>query len=457
MTTGVNWASRDALAIVLALKGGAGTEPPSQAAQAWSVMQAALVAADDDFQVAMGNAKKGWEGEAADAAISRMSPFRGWSDAAGTMSDSLSSSANAYGTAFVTARNGVPSETEVTTARGMQAFSKVIATNMPSPATMMNAQAADAVVAEQNQQAAMYMTFYDGLASMATKPVEFPEAPQMTAGSGGGAGGGDAGHTTYDGIGGGAVTGYSATTTPASVGTTPQTSGWAPESTISQVNQPTSTAQTGTVTGTTGGSTPTSSAGYAPITGGAGAGGGAGTVAAGAGGRGAHSATPVTGGAAAGTGAAGAAGRRGGSTGAGSVGGASAAGLAGGASGRGGSGSGSGAGRGGVSGAGGRGGSGGVGSRGVLGESVGRGGVPGEGGRPGGLAGSGGTAGEGVTGRGGAAGGGGVGRGGAGMGAGGAGGRRGQDDDEHETPDYLKDFEHFEDGRVVAPPVIGAD
>lgn len=51
-----------------------------------------------------------------------------------------------------------------------------------------------------------------------------------------------------------------------------------------------------------------------------------------------------------------------------------------------------------------------------------------------------------------------AGRGGVGgpmMGAGA--GRRGEDDVEHETPDYLKNFEYFEDGRLVAPPVIGAD
>ena len=39
-----------------------------------------------------------------------------------------------------------------------------------------------------------------------------------------------------------------------------------------------------------------------------------------------------------------------------------------------------------------------------------------------------------------------------------ASGPRGQaEDDEHETPDYLKQFEHFSDGRTVAPSVIGAD
>jgi hypothetical protein len=32
-----------------------------------------------------------------------------------------------------------------------------------------------------------------------------------------------------------------------------------------------------------------------------------------------------------------------------------------------------------------------------------------------------------------------------------------EDDQEHEIPDYLKDLEHFSDGRVVAPPVIGID
>ncbi|KZF12163.1 hypothetical protein A2J04_17445 [Rhodococcus sp. EPR-279] len=39
-----------------------------------------------------------------------------------------------------------------------------------------------------------------------------------------------------------------------------------------------------------------------------------------------------------------------------------------------------------------------------------------------------------------------------------ASGTRGQaEDDEHETPDYLKQFEHFSDGRTVAPSVIGAN
>lgn len=39
-----------------------------------------------------------------------------------------------------------------------------------------------------------------------------------------------------------------------------------------------------------------------------------------------------------------------------------------------------------------------------------------------------------------------------------ASGTRGQaEDDEHQTPDYLKQFEHFSDGRTVAPSVIGAD
>ncbi|MEO6880727.1 MAG: PPE family protein, partial [Mycobacteriaceae bacterium] len=46
-------------------------------------------------------------------------------------------------------------------------------------------------------------------------------------------------------------------------------------------------------------------------------------------------------------------------------------------------------------------------------------------------------------------------RSGAMGGMGGAGAHRGEDDTEHETPDYLKSFEYFEDGRLVAPPVIG--
>ena len=33
----------------------------------------------------------------------------------------------------------------------------------------------------------------------------------------------------------------------------------------------------------------------------------------------------------------------------------------------------------------------------------------------------------------------------------------GSNDDEHDTPGYLRQFEHFADGRTVAPSVIGAD
>ncbi|GCE38079.1 PPE family protein [Rhodococcus sp. USK10] len=39
----------------------------------------------------------------------------------------------------------------------------------------------------------------------------------------------------------------------------------------------------------------------------------------------------------------------------------------------------------------------------------------------------------------------------------GAGAAGSQDDDERETPDYLKNFEHFSDGRTVIPSVIGAN
>jgi PPE-repeat protein len=39
----------------------------------------------------------------------------------------------------------------------------------------------------------------------------------------------------------------------------------------------------------------------------------------------------------------------------------------------------------------------------------------------------------------------------------GVGAQNGNEDDEHQTPGYLKQFEHFADGRTVAPSVIGAD
>lgn len=48
-------------------------------------------------------------------------------------------------------------------------------------------------------------------------------------------------------------------------------------------------------------------------------------------------------------------------------------------------------------------------------------------------------------------------RGSGAAGAPASGARAHSDDEEHQTPDYLKQFEHFADGRTVAPSVIGAD
>jgi hypothetical protein len=48
-------------------------------------------------------------------------------------------------------------------------------------------------------------------------------------------------------------------------------------------------------------------------------------------------------------------------------------------------------------------------------------------------------------------------RGAHGAGPVGAGHSGNNEDDEHDTPGYLRQFEHFSDGRTVAPSVIGAD
>ncbi len=486
--TGVNWAALPALKMSTDVYDGPGPGSTHEAAAAWRALSAGLAEAHAEFtsvtQFAMGN----WEGPAAESAHVALSPFGDWAAAAGATADRLSAETDFQGEAYSATKAAMPSPAEVVQVEAVKdnPVDKVVGllTGVPTPGEV-----AEGVAAAQQAEAAMAMTSYDVTVSMFNSYEPFQPAPRLTAGviSANGANGQAATHGDFGsgaaqlfastmtagaayhpmggdaagGSGGGAHTAasggtYAAASGGSATGSADGTGGFAGGGSHSG-GAHTAAAAAGLGAGGAGalsagslgagasaargfGAGGSAAAGFGA--GGSGAGGSAAAEAGGSGARGSGAAGSRTFAAAEAysrpAGAPGSAAEAGGARGAGfgpgeggAVGGSSrAAGLGSAAAGGAQSGSAATAAEGSVRGPLGAGGTSGVGA---AGESLGARGV-------------GGTAGTSAAGA----------RGGSGAGAG-TGRGNGQDDDEHDIPDYLKDLEHFTDGRVVAPPVIGAD
>ena len=486
--TGVNWAALPALKMSTDVYDGPGPGSTHEAAAAWRALSTGLAEAHAEFtsvtQFAMGN----WEGPAAESAHVALSPFGDWAAAAGATADRLSAETDFQGEAYSATKAAMPSPAEVVQVEAVKdnPIDKVVGllTGVPTPGEV-----AEGVAAAQQAEAAMAMTTYDVTVSMFNSYEPFQPAPRLTAGviSANGANGQAATHGDFGsgaaqlfastmtagaayhpmggdaagGSGGGAHTAasggtYAAASGGSATGSADGTGGFAGGGSHSG-GAHTAAAAAGLGAGGAGalsagslgagasaargfGAGGSAAAGFGA--GGSGAGGSAAAEAGGSGARGSGAAGSRTFAAAEAysrpAGAPGSAAEAGGARGAGfgpgeggAVGGSSrAAGLGSAAAGGAQSGSAATAAEGSVRGPLGAGGTSGVGA---AGESLGARGV-------------GGTAGTSAAGA----------RGGSGAGAG-TGRGNGQDDDEHDIPDYLKDLEHFTDGRVVAPPVIGAD
>ena len=504
--TGVNWAALPALKMSTDVYDGPGPGSTHEAAAAWRALSAGLAEAHAEFtsvtQFAMGN----WEGPAAESAHVALSPFGDWAAAAGATADRLSAETDFQGEAYSATKAAMPSPAEVVQVEAVKdnPVDKVVGllTGVPTPGEV-----AEGVAAAQQAEAAMAMTTYDVTVSMFNSYEPFQPAPRLTAGviSANGASGQAA---TYGDFGSGAAQLFASTMTAGA--TYHPTGGDAAGGSGGGAH---TAASGGTHAAASGGSATGSADGTGGFAGGGSHSGGAHTAAAaaglGAGGAGALGAGSLGAGASNarrfGAGGSAAAGFGVGGSGAGGFGargfgaGGSGAAEAGGSGARGSGAAGSGAG-------GSRtfaaaeeysrpaGAPGSAGSGAEAGGARGAGFGPGEGGAVGGSSraaglgsaaaggaqsgsaataaegsvrgpfSAGGTSGVGAAGEslgprgvGGTAGTSAAGaRGGSGAGAG-TGRGNGQDDDEHDIPDYLKDLEHFTDGRVVAPPVIGAD
>ncbi|TJZ73244.1 PPE domain-containing protein [Rhodococcus oryzae] len=402
--TGVVWMPRGATWNSTALNAGVGPVQLSAAGVAWTNISAGLLDASATMTKVMGELRVGWEGLASDAALAKLIPFTAWTEESTAMATTTAAKAAAAASTHSVARITMPSLPEIAAVK----TAKVVAHTVGGSLAGAGA-AAEAADRAMDLRAALVMESYEAASTAVSVPQSFtPPPPLATGAQAPGAGTQEAVPTNKDDI--------DWRTNPA---------GAAMAAVMAQAQNPavvSAASQAGSIAGA-GFSTVTSTAtSLAPAAVSAITGGGSGQS------FGGFAASPTAG---AGTG------------------------------GRSGSGSGSGATRTMTSAGGmGRGGAGGFGGggagRATLPEGWGRGAGGGLGGGVTGVPGASEVFASGTA------------RAEAAMAAGPRGGQLGapmmggaagggQDDEEHHTPAYLKNFEHFSDGRVVIPAVLGAD
>ncbi|MFE3291782.1 PPE domain-containing protein [Rhodococcus sp. NPDC059234] len=401
--TGVVWLPRGATWNSTALNAGVGPVQLAAASSAWTALTASLADATATLTKVMGELGAGWQGLAFDTALSKLVPFHAWTATAGAMAATTAAKAATEAGAHTVARIAMPSLAEIAAVKTAKAVAYTTGGALAGAGA-----AAEAADRAMDVRAALVMEAYEAASAIVATPQSFSSPPPLASGPGA------------------ARAEAPAAVPPSTIAADPSVSPAqaALGAVLAQAQNPAVVSvatQAGSVAGSGLSTVASTTASLAPSAISAFAGGAA--------------AGPVPGGTA--TGGPGARASAGGSAATRAVGAAGVAGA------RGGSGIGPAA----------PSGSGGVG-RALLPEGWGAssaGGAPapvlGRGGAPTAAVGPdvaradpaaattrAGQLGSAATGRG-----------------------IGQDDEEHRTPDYLKGFEHFGDGRVVIPSVIGAD
>ncbi|TQF74784.1 PPE domain-containing protein [Rhodococcus spelaei] len=404
--TGVVWLPRGATWNSTSLNAGVGPVQLSAASSAWTALAASMADATATLTSVMGELGAGWQGLAFDTALAKLIPFHAWTETAGAMAAETAAKAATEAGAHTVARIAMPSLVEIAAVKTAKAAAYTTGGALAGAGA-----AAEAADRAMDVRAALVMEAYEAASSIVSVPQSFTPPPPLANGLG------TSRADAPDAVPPSTIT-ADAAVNPAQA---------ALGAVMAQAQNPaviSAATQAGSIAGSGFSSVASTTASLAPaaisaLTGGGGVGG------------------PVIGGPVGGT--AGTNTTRGGSAATRSVG---TAGLSG-APGRGAPGAGVTAGSGGI-------------GRAVLPDGWG--------------AAASGDAASPVFGRGSAA----TGTVGAdlvrgdtaataprvghmGSATAGAGRGIGQDDEEHRTPDYLKGLEHFSDGRVVIPSVIGAD
>ncbi|WP_072805689.1 PPE domain-containing protein [Rhodococcoides yunnanense] len=181
--TGVVWLPRTAMVNSTALLAGAGPAPLATASGAWQSVAAAYTDTSVTITRVMAVLAAGWEGEAANAAQARLGAFLGWTQASAGKAADIAVHAASEAAAYTTASIAMPNPVEI----GMvQAARTAVWTS--GGALNGSAQALETVSQALDVRAGIVMDAYEAATTPLAFPVSFDRPPEIVNDAGASAG-----------------------------------------------------------------------------------------------------------------------------------------------------------------------------------------------------------------------------------------------------------------------------
>ncbi|MDF3320074.1 PPE domain-containing protein [Rhodococcus sp. C3V] len=172
--TGVIWYPRGAAPNSAALVAGAGPVPLGVAAGAWSTVSSGLTDTAASISRVMADLRTGWSGEAADAALSKFAPFQEWAAAAALLAGETAGKAQVQSGSYTVATLAMPSLAEIAAVQA----AKVAAYSIGG-ALVGGAAAAEAAEEALKIRAAVTMETYDVATAHLAVQQNFDSPPSI--------------------------------------------------------------------------------------------------------------------------------------------------------------------------------------------------------------------------------------------------------------------------------------
>ncbi|MGF7124858.1 PPE domain-containing protein [Rhodococcus sp. AG1013] len=173
--TGVVWMPRGATVNSTTLTAGAGPVPLSAASPAWAAVAESFADAGATLNRVMAELRTGWEGVAAEAALGRIAPFAAWAEQTATLAADTATKASVEAGAYTSAALTMPSLPEITAVKAAK-------TAAYSTGGVVNGSAAVAEAADRAMdiRAGLVMEAYEAASSILATPGSFTQPPPLT-------------------------------------------------------------------------------------------------------------------------------------------------------------------------------------------------------------------------------------------------------------------------------------
>lgn len=178
--TGVVWFPRGATGNSTALNAGVGPVGFANASAAWAAVAAGLADATATVARVIATLEAGWAGLASDAALTKLTPFREWTEEAAALAATTAAKAGAEAGAHTVARAAMPSAAEIAAVKAATVAAHTIGGSLAGAGAVT--EAADRAL---DVRAALVMEAYEAASTIVALPERFTPPPPLVNGTSG--------------------------------------------------------------------------------------------------------------------------------------------------------------------------------------------------------------------------------------------------------------------------------